>query len=54
MATKIAIAQKRLFGDVFICKKCNKKVRSQAVRIIAKKIKCPKCNSKSFRPVRKK
>jgi len=54
MATKIPAAQKRMFGDVFVCKRCNKKIRSQATRIIARKIKCPKCDGKVFRPVRKK
>jgi len=54
MATKIAIAQKRLFGDIFICKRCGKKIRTQATRVIAKKVKCPKCDSYALRPVRKK
>lgn len=54
MATKIPIAQKRMFGDVFVCRDCSKRIRTQAVRVIAKKVKCPRCNSKIFRPVRKK
>jgi len=54
MATKIPAAQKRMFQDVFVCKKCSKKIRSQAVKITAGKIKCPRCDSRSFRPVRKK
>ncbi|MBS3091518.1 hypothetical protein J4217_03675 [Candidatus Pacearchaeota archaeon] len=54
MATKILIAQKRLFGDIFVCRDCSKKIRTQAVRVIARKVKCPKCNGKSFRPVKKK
>ena len=54
MATKVAIAQKRMFADVFVCKDCNKKIRSQSVRIVAGKVKCPKCGSRAFRPVRKK
>ena len=54
MATKIPIAQKRLFANVFVCRDCNHKVRTQAVRVIAGKIKCIKCNGKHFRPVRKK
>src|SRR3989338_5239631 len=39
---------------VFICKDCSKKIRTQAVRVIAGKVKCPKCGSHAFRPVRKK
>jgi len=54
MATKIPIAQKRMFQDVFVCKKCRKKIRSQPVRIIAGKVKCPKCNSRAFRAIKKK
>ena len=54
MAAKIPIAQKRLFGDVFVCRDCSHKIRTQAVRVIAKKVKCPKCSSRTFRPVRKK
>jgi ribosomal protein L40E len=54
MATKIPIAQKRLFSDVFVCRDCNQKVRTQAVRVIARKIKCRRCGSKIFRPIRKK
>lgn len=54
MAAKIPVAQARLFGNVFICRDCNHKVRTQAVRVIGKKIKCIKCGGKNFRPVRKK
>ncbi|MBX4212562.1 hypothetical protein KW787_03875 [Candidatus Pacearchaeota archaeon] len=54
MATKIPIAQKRLFANVFICKDCSKKIRTQAVRVIAHKVKCPRCGGHSFRPIRKK
>jgi len=54
MAQKIAAAQKRMFEDVFVCKKCSKKIRSQSMKIIAGKIKCPRCNSRSFRPVKRK
>tara|TARA_Y100000310_G_scaffold317241_1_gene369884 strand:- start:2595 stop:2759 length:165 start_codon:yes stop_codon:yes gene_type:complete len=54
MATKIPVAQKRMFENVFVCKRCSKKVRTQAVRVIAGKIKCPKCDSRAFRAIRKK
>lgn len=54
MATKLPIAQTRMFQNVFVCRDCNKKIRTQAVRVIAKKVKCPKCGSHIFRPVRKK
>ena len=35
MATKIPIAQKRMFHNVYVCKNCNKKVRSPSVRVVA-------------------
>ena len=54
MAAKIPVAQKRMFQNVFICKKCGKKIRSQPVRIIAGKVKCGKCNSRVFRAIKKK
>ncbi len=54
MATKIPAAQKRMFGDVYVCKKCSKKIRSQATRVVAGKVKCPRCGSRAFRQVRKK
>jgi DNA-directed RNA polymerase subunit RPC12/RpoP len=54
MATKMPVAQKRMFENVFICKKCSKKIRSQPTRIIAGKVKCPRCDSRTFRTVKKK
>jgi len=54
MATKIHAAQQRMFGNVFVCKDCNHKIRTQAVRVIAGKVKCVKCGSHSFRPIKKK
>ena len=54
MATKIPIAQARLFGNIFICRDCNHRIRTQSVRVIEKKVRCIKCGGKKFRPVRKK
>jgi len=54
MATKIPIAQTRMFSGVFICKDCNKKIRTQTVRVITGKVKCPRCAGRAFRPIRKK
>jgi ribosomal protein L40E len=54
MATKIPIAQKRMFTDVFVCKECKKKLRSQATRVAAGKTKCPRCGSQALRPIKKK
>jgi len=54
MATKIPIAQHRMFNNVFVCRDCNKKIRTQMVRVLAGKIKCPKCSGHAFRPIKKK
>ena len=54
MAAKIPVAQKRMFANVFVCKNCSKKVRTQAVRVLAGKVKCPRCGKHAFRAVRKK
>jgi DNA-directed RNA polymerase subunit RPC12/RpoP len=54
MATKIPIAQQRMFANVYVCKNCNKKVRAPSVRVVAGKISCPRCKSRAFRPIRKK
>lgn len=54
MAAKIAVAQSRLFGNVFVCKDCSHKTRTEAVRVLAGKVKCRKCGSRKFRQIRKK
>ena len=46
MATKIAAAQMRMFKDVFVCKNCNQKMRSDSRRVIEGKLKCRKCGGK--------
>lgn len=54
MATKIPVAQTRMFNNVFICRNCNKRIRTQAVRVLSGKLKCVRCNGRAFRPVKKK
>ena len=54
MATKIPIAQARLFGNLFVCKKCSHKIRTQATRVLSGKVRCRKCGSNALRPIRKK
>ncbi len=48
------MATKRLFKNVFVCKACGQKMRSEPVRVISKKIICRKCGKKSFRPIKSK
>jgi ribosomal protein L40E len=46
---KIEAAMNRLYNRVFICMKCNAKLRSDIQRVKAKKVKCRKCGSKALR-----
>ena len=53
MAQKFPEAQKRLFTNVFVCKKCKSKRRSNMQKVLEGKIICKKCGGKAFRPIRK-
>jgi len=46
-------ASKRLYGRVFVCRKCKSKIRADYTKVRARKIKCRKCGSKILRPKRK-
>ena len=50
MAKKMpeAIAN-RMFKNMFICMKCNAKIRANPTKVKARKIKCRKCGSKHLR-----
>ncbi len=54
MATKIIEAQNRLFKNIFVCKNCKAKIRSDSQRILKGKVKCRKCKCTRFRPIKKK
>jgi len=54
MGTKIPAAQARLYKNVFVCKSCGQKMRTDSLRVIAKKIKCRRCGKKDFRPIKSK
>ena len=51
---KILEAQNRLFKNVYVCKKCRTKVRSDPQKILKGKVKCRKCAKRAFRPLKKK
>ncbi|MBS3141578.1 50S ribosomal protein L40e [Candidatus Woesearchaeota archaeon] len=51
---KFPEAQVRLFKNVFICRRCKTKQRTQPLRVIQKTISCRKCGCNDLRPVRKK
>jgi len=54
MATKLPVTQARLFKNMFVCKNCKSKLRSDPRKILEGKVRCRKCLSKAFRPIRKK
>jgi len=47
---RIAEATARLFGRVFVCRKCKSKQRADPTKVRARKITCRKCNCRNFRP----
>ncbi|MFH1586031.1 MAG: hypothetical protein ABIB79_04645 [archaeon] len=51
---KILEAQNRMFKNVYVCKKCHTKVRSDPQKILKGKVKCRKCDKRAFRPLKKK
>ena len=51
---KIQEASNRLFKNIFVCKKCQTKIRSEPQKILRGKVKCRKCGKSAFRPLRKK
>jgi ribosomal protein L40E len=51
---KLAAAQARIFKNIFVCKDCSAKIRTEPIRVISGKVKCRKCGSSALRPKRKK
>ena len=51
---KIPAAQARLFKNIFVCKECKSKIRTEPIRVINGTVRCRKCNSNKLRPIRKK
>jgi len=51
---KIKETQNRIFKNMFVCKKCHTKVRSDPQKILKGKVKCRKCKKSAFRPLKKK
>ena len=51
---KLPATQARLYKNVFVCKKCQTKIRANPQKILEGKVKCRKCGKKAFRPLRKK
>jgi ribosomal protein L40E len=43
-------AFERLYKNIFVCLKCNAKLRADALRVAGRLVKCRKCNSYKLRP----
>ncbi|MEK6807917.1 MAG: 50S ribosomal protein L40e [Nanoarchaeota archaeon] len=48
--SKIPEAVIRLFGRKWVCRRCKRAIRGDAMKIRAGKIHCTKCGSRTFRP----
>ena len=46
---KIEAVSKRLFNRVFVCMRCNAKIRANPRKVKEGKVKCRKCYSKALR-----
>jgi len=51
---KFPEAQERLYKNVFVCRKCKSKLRTDPAKVRKGKVSCRKCTSKALRPVRRK
>ena len=51
---KFPEAEARKFRNVYVCKKCKKKIRAQNLKVLGGKISCKNCGGSAYRPVRKK
>jgi ribosomal protein L40E len=47
--TKIEAVTKRLYDRVYVCMRCNAKIRADDKKVKERKIKCRKCFSKDLR-----
>ena len=47
-------AEARLFKNIFVCQRCKNKMKAPIRKVLAKKIRCRKCNYPNLRPKKKK
>lgn len=47
-------AEARLFKNIYVCRKCESKVRVPINKVLSGMAVCRKCKSKAVRPVRRK
>ena len=46
---RVRAVTKRIYERVYICMKCNAKIRADRKRVIARKVKCRRCGYKGLR-----
>jgi len=51
---KFEEAEKRMFRNIFVCRKCKNKIRAHPMKVRLGKVSCRKCGSKALRPIKKK
>jgi len=51
---KFPEADKRLFRNKFVCRKCKSVIRAPSRKVAEKLVRCRKCNSRMFKSKRKK
>ena len=51
---KFKEAEARMFRNIFVCRKCKSKIRTNNMKVLQGKVSCRKCKSKALRTVRKK
>jgi len=49
MPAKIPEAVARMFGRVWICRRCKKKIRADSIKVQSREIACPRCGQRNFR-----
>ncbi|MAE12963.1 50S ribosomal protein L40e [Candidatus Woesearchaeota archaeon] len=51
---KFPEAEARILKNIFVCRTCKSKIRTENRRVLRGKVSCRKCSSKRLRPARKK
>jgi DNA replicative helicase MCM subunit Mcm2 (Cdc46/Mcm family) len=51
---KILEVANRLFKNIFVCKSCKSKIRTNPQKVLVGKAKCRKCGKRAFRTLKKK
>lgn len=51
--SKFPEAIKRMFENMFVCRRCKTKIRSTMLKVLKEKIICRRCGGRSFRAIKK-